>query len=203
MNLVSILGASWVWGFSQVVVLTLFVIASLILILVVLLQEGKGGGIAGAFGGAGAEAFGVKAGTVNRFTAYLGTAFLVLALVHASVTKKKNEGTDLTAKAATLPDDLITPTRSGSNATPPTTPAPGTPAPGTPAPGTPAPAAPGATGPEKPSEPAPTPAPEQPKEPAPAPAPAPAPVPEQPKEPAPAPAPAPEQPKEPAPAPGR
>jgi len=67
-------------------VLVLFVISALLLTLVILVQEGKGGGLAGAFGGAGAEAFGVKAGTVNRFTAWLAAAFLGLALLHAGMT---------------------------------------------------------------------------------------------------------------------
>ena len=40
-----------------------------LLITIILLQEGKGGGLGGAFGGAGAETFGVQSGGVNRFTA--------------------------------------------------------------------------------------------------------------------------------------
>ena len=66
-------------------VMVLFVLASLILMLVVLIQEGKGGGIAGAFGGAAAETFGVKAGSVNRFTAILAAVFVGLALLHAGL----------------------------------------------------------------------------------------------------------------------
>jgi preprotein translocase subunit SecG len=67
-------------------VLVLFVVTALLLTLVILVQEGKGGGLAGAFGGAGAEAFGVKAGSVHRFTAWLAAAFLGLALIHAGMT---------------------------------------------------------------------------------------------------------------------
>ena len=52
----------------------------LLLVLVILVQEGKGGGIAGAFGGAAAESFGVKAGSVNRFTAVLAAIFMGLAV---------------------------------------------------------------------------------------------------------------------------
>jgi len=66
-------------------VMVLFIISSFLVILVVLAQEGKGGGLAGAFGGAGTEAFGVKAGTVNKFTAWLAAAFLGLALLHAGL----------------------------------------------------------------------------------------------------------------------
>ncbi len=71
-------------------VMTLFVLSALLLMLVILLQEGKGGGLAGAFGGAGAETFGVKAGTVNKFTAYLGASFLGLALLHAGLASASN-----------------------------------------------------------------------------------------------------------------
>ena len=66
-------------------VMVIFIISAVLVILVVLAQEGKGGGLAGAFGGAGADTFGVKAGTVNKFTAYLAAAFLGLALLHAGL----------------------------------------------------------------------------------------------------------------------
>ena len=66
-------------------VLTLFVISALLVLLVVLAQEGKGGGLSGAFGGAGAETFGVKAGTVNAFTSWVAAGFLGLALLYAGL----------------------------------------------------------------------------------------------------------------------
>jgi preprotein translocase subunit SecG len=66
-------------------IMVLFIITAVLVVLVVLAQEGKGGGLAGAFGGAGADAFGVKAGTVNKFTAWLATAFLGLALLYAGL----------------------------------------------------------------------------------------------------------------------
>jgi protein translocase SecG subunit len=72
----------------QGVVMALFILSAILLVIVVLLQEGKGGGIAGAFGGAGGETFGVKAGTVNRFTSYVGYAFLGLALLWAGLESK-------------------------------------------------------------------------------------------------------------------
>lgn len=61
----------------------LFVIASLLLCLLILIQEGKGGGLAEAFGGQGAETFGVKATGVNYFTAGLaGVLFLTAILIN-------------------------------------------------------------------------------------------------------------------------
>lgn len=46
----------------------IFAAASAFLILIILIQEPKGGGLAEAFGGTGAETFGVKSGAVNRVT---------------------------------------------------------------------------------------------------------------------------------------
>ncbi len=58
-----------------------FAIVSVILIAIVLMQEGKGGGLGGAFGGAGGEAFGHGVGGINRFTAIIAGIFMVLAVV--------------------------------------------------------------------------------------------------------------------------
>jgi protein translocase SecG subunit len=51
-----------------------------LLIGVILLQEGKGGGLAEAFGGAGAETFGVKAAGINKFTSIVGGVFLAACI---------------------------------------------------------------------------------------------------------------------------
>jgi preprotein translocase subunit SecG len=88
-------------------VMVLFLVSALLVSIVVLLQEGKGGGLAGAFGGAGAETFGVKAGTVNKFTAWLAAAFLGLALLHAGLstaTKPVKKETDTTPFDVPAPD---------------------------------------------------------------------------------------------------
>jgi preprotein translocase subunit SecG len=58
----------------------LFFLAAVLLVFIILLQEGKGGGIADAFGGAGAQTFGVRAGGVNRVTMVLFAIFLLSAL---------------------------------------------------------------------------------------------------------------------------
>jgi preprotein translocase subunit SecG len=62
-----------------------FILCALLLILVVLLQEPKGGGLSGAFGGAGAETFGVQTGNVNKFTSRLAFVFLALAIGYAAI----------------------------------------------------------------------------------------------------------------------
>ena len=72
-------------------VFVLFVLCALLLMLVVLLQEGKGGGLGSAFGGAAADAFGVKAGTVNKFTTWLATGFLSLALLYAGLSSSTSK----------------------------------------------------------------------------------------------------------------
>lgn len=68
-------------GFLIYVLWFLLAAVVFMLIAIILLQEGKGGGLGEAFGGAGAETFGVKASGVNRLTAGLGAVFMVLALL--------------------------------------------------------------------------------------------------------------------------
>lgn len=58
-----------------------FFLSSVLLIVVVLLQESKGGGLSEAFGGVGAETFGVKTGGINKVTFALAAVFCISALV--------------------------------------------------------------------------------------------------------------------------
>jgi len=62
---------------------TLLVLMSLFLICLVLIQRGKGGGLAGAFGGAGgSSAFGTKAGdTFTRITVVTAAIWILLAML--------------------------------------------------------------------------------------------------------------------------
>lgn len=59
----------------------IFFLASVFLIFIILLQEPKGGGLAEAFGGMGAETFGVKSGGVNRFTLTIAAFWVVSAIM--------------------------------------------------------------------------------------------------------------------------
>lgn len=61
----------------------LFVLTSLLLIAIVLMQEGKGGGLGNAFGGAGGEAFGHGIGGINRATGVLAGIFMLVGLTLA------------------------------------------------------------------------------------------------------------------------
>ncbi|MBK9385206.1 MAG: preprotein translocase subunit SecG [Planctomycetes bacterium] len=54
--------------------------SALLLIAVILLQEGKGGGFGDAFGGMGTETFGARVGGVNKFTASIAAFFLAAIL---------------------------------------------------------------------------------------------------------------------------
>lgn len=72
-------------SFLKGVLMFVFIATALLLILVILLQEPKGGGLSAAFGGAGAETFGVQTGGVNRFTAYVATAFMASAVLFAAL----------------------------------------------------------------------------------------------------------------------
>jgi preprotein translocase subunit SecG len=66
---------------------SVLLILSLFLILLVLIQRGKGGGLAGAFGGAGgSSAFGSRAGdTFTRYTIYLAAVWLLLIMITIKV----------------------------------------------------------------------------------------------------------------------
>ncbi len=59
----------------------LFFLSACLLIFVILIQEPKGGGLAEAFGGMGAETFGVKSAGVNRFTLIVAAVFLLSAVM--------------------------------------------------------------------------------------------------------------------------
>ncbi len=65
-----------------------FAVACFLLLVVVLLQQGKGGDIAAAFGGSGSQAaFGARAGAtvLTRATTVLGAIFMVGAMVLAII----------------------------------------------------------------------------------------------------------------------
>jgi len=57
-----------------------FIFACLLLIAVVLIQEGKGGGLGGAFGGAGQQTFGVGTSGITHFTAIICVVVLSSAI---------------------------------------------------------------------------------------------------------------------------
>jgi len=105
---------------------TLYVLTCMVLMLVILLQQGKGGDIANAFGGGSSQAaFGARSGAtvLSRATTVCAVLFVVGALV-LGIVGQRGPGSVIGGRA---------PARA------PTAPAPAVPAP-TPAPATPAPA---------------------------------------------------------------
>ncbi len=70
--------------FLSIILWIAFFLSALLLIITILLQEPKGGGLAEAFGGMGAQTFGVKSGGINRFTFTVFAVFIFSALmIHA------------------------------------------------------------------------------------------------------------------------
>jgi len=116
---------------------TIIVLLCLCLIAIILIQRGKGGGLAGAFGGVGgSSAFGTKAGDVfTRLTVGIAIAWILLSMLMVVLTNRHNESawgsdsaTSLTrgsdsgsksAKAKTKPgstaDDAAAPAPSSSS----------------------------------------------------------------------------------------
>ncbi len=71
----------------------LVIVAGLLLIFLVLIQRGKGGGLAGAFGGAGgSSAFGSRAGDIfTRVTIVLAAIWILLIMIHVKVVQYSKE----------------------------------------------------------------------------------------------------------------
>lgn len=69
-----------VWGWTLTGVL---IVISLILMFIVLIQRGKGGGLAGAFGGpGGSSAFGSRAGDAfTKITLYLAAIWVLVIMI--------------------------------------------------------------------------------------------------------------------------
>lgn len=67
----------------------LIILLGLLLILTILIQRGKGGGLIGAFGGAGGSSpFGSKAGdTFTRITIAMAGIWVLLIVIHVRVAK--------------------------------------------------------------------------------------------------------------------
>jgi len=72
-------------GFLKGLMFFFFIVLALLISLIVLLQEPKGGGLSAAFGGAGAETFGVQAGGVNKFTAWVAGIWMLIAVLYAAI----------------------------------------------------------------------------------------------------------------------
>ncbi len=87
-----------------------FVVAAIVLVTVILLQEGKGGGFGEALGSHGQETFGVGAKGIQTFTAVVAGVFLVSALaIH--ILNRFQSGTSVVGESS-----VITPLGEGDGA---------------------------------------------------------------------------------------
>jgi preprotein translocase subunit SecG len=73
---------------------------SVLLMFIVLIQRGKGGGLAGAFGGVGGSSpFGSRAGdTFTRITLYMALVWVLVIMIHVKVAQ--HDGKSSTAPQA-------------------------------------------------------------------------------------------------------
>lgn len=79
------------------------ILLGLFLIGLVLIQRGKGGGLAGAFGGVGGSSpFGSKAGdTFTRITIYVAAVWILLIMVQVRVMNSERGADNLNLPGAT------------------------------------------------------------------------------------------------------
>lgn len=75
--------------FLQIILWIICIGSAILLSVVILLQEAKGGGLAEAFGGMGAQTFGVKASGINKFTAYVAIVFILSAVLITCMRKNQ------------------------------------------------------------------------------------------------------------------
>lgn len=84
-----------------------FVLSAIVLIVVILLQEGKGGGFGSALGEHGQQTFGVGASGINKFTGWTATIFLASALgIH--LVNSNQSGRSITESGGTAVETLPT-----------------------------------------------------------------------------------------------
>jgi preprotein translocase subunit SecG len=98
-------------GWVPSVMTFILMLTSIFLILLVLIQRGKGGGLAGAFGGAGgSSAFGSRAGdTFTKVTIYAAAIWILLIMFLIKMTQPtqpltRNRGDDLESRRQVDPD---------------------------------------------------------------------------------------------------
>ena len=91
-----------IWSWVPPVLNVLVLLVGCFLILLVLIQRGKGGGLAGAFGGVGgSSAFGTKAGDVfTKITVGIAAGWILVSMLLVVLTNRRTEsawGSDATS----------------------------------------------------------------------------------------------------------
>lgn len=99
---------------------TLLLITGLILILIILLQRGRGGGLAGAFGGLGGQsAFGTRAGDVfTKITVGITVVWVILAGVTGYAMRYEAQGRFVSGSSVEQEATVTTPTEGSEKAAP-------------------------------------------------------------------------------------
>ncbi|HTK28393.1 MAG TPA: preprotein translocase subunit SecG [Vicinamibacterales bacterium] len=105
--------------------MTLYVLVCFILLMVILLQQGKGGDMASAFGGGGSQtAFGARgsATVLSKATTVFAVLFMVLAMALA-IMGQHGPGSLISGASAPAPAKVPAPVSSAPAPAAPTTPA--------------------------------------------------------------------------------
>lgn len=106
----------------QYLLMVLLLLTALFLIVLVLIQRGKGGGLAGAFGGMGGQsAFGTKAGDLfTRITIGVAAFWIILCMVTIKLMASGREllDSDIGGAAPPVPATASPAPGGGSGATP-------------------------------------------------------------------------------------
>src|SRR5437667_11690855 len=94
-------------GWAIIPIAVILIVLSLFMMLLILIQRGKGGGLAGAFGGAGgSSAFGSRAGdTFTRVTIIVAAIWILLVMILIKVVPQQDTraGQGAVAPAAPAP----------------------------------------------------------------------------------------------------
>lgn len=98
----------------QTLLYIIFVLSAMVLVVVILLQEGKGGGFGDALGTAGQQTFGVATKGIQNFTGAVAAVFLVSAiLIHVVVRQTSSQsivGDEPAAEVPAIPGGAGAPT---------------------------------------------------------------------------------------------
>ncbi len=95
-----------------------FIVSAIVLCIVVLLQEGRGGGLTDALGSAGQQTFGVAASGIHKFTGWTGAVFIVSALAIHVVNRQVAESSVVEDFGTSQPA-VIAPPAPAESGTPP------------------------------------------------------------------------------------
>src|SRR5437868_12954596 len=97
----------------------LLIFTAIFLIFLILIQRGKGGGLAGAFGGLGGQsAFGTKAGDkIMWVTVYVAAFWIIMCVVSVRVMSAKTDmlGSDFAPTTGTTTSKVTAPAEKGDS----------------------------------------------------------------------------------------